>query len=168
MQSGTNSIWQRVRYLVLRGGLPIIYISGGGWLLIHGFSNYQAAVSFRDKTLSTTGIITQTTIQGKLASSGLTAAPPSHISTIQFKTEQGKVAEFRASDICQDYQLNSCDGKGVQVLYASDNPQLAMVKGGFSPIGEIKQEIGWGSFMTLTGIIMLITEYRERFNLTGA
>lgn len=134
----------------------------GGWLLIQGFSNYQVAATFKDKALLTTGIITETTTQSNLASSGLSAAPPSYISTIQFKTEKGEVTQFKADDICYEgFRLNSCDGKDVQVLYASDNPQLAMVKGGSSPMDEVKNHIGWGLFILLGGTRIFMLELRK-------
>ncbi len=157
MQSG-RSIWQRIGDLAFPGGSMIV----GGWLLIHGFSNYQVAVTFKDKALLTTGIITETTTQSNLASSGLSAAPPSYVSTIQFKTEKGEAAQFKAHDICYEgFRLNSCDGKDVQVLYASDNPQLAMVKGGSSPMDKVKQAIGLGLFMLLGGIMISISELKK-------
>ncbi|MBW4580534.1 MAG: DUF3592 domain-containing protein [Tildeniella nuda ZEHNDER 1965/U140] len=168
MQLRRNSIWQRIGYLVFPGGFIILSTSIGVSTLIQSFSNYQAAANFRNKSLSTTGIITETTTQTNTSPSGMAAAP-SYVSTIQFETEQGKIAEFEAYNICQGYQLNLCSGKKVQVLYASDNPELSMIKGGSSPLDRARNNIGLGIFLILGGVMTFIiaaTEYGGRFGPT--
>ena len=100
MQLRRSSIWQRIGYQVFPGVWMIYCISMGVGFLIQGFSDYQAAADFRNKALSTIGIITETTRRQNYTSSGMAAAP-SYISTVQFETEQGEIAEFKAHNICQ-------------------------------------------------------------------
>ncbi len=146
----------------------ILSISMGVGVLIQGLSDYQAATDFGNKALSTIGIITDTTTQANNTPSGM-AAPPSYVSTVQFEAEQGKIAEFKAYNICQGYPLNLCNGKKVQVLYASNNPELAMIKGGSSPLDRARNGIGLGIFLILGGIMTFIIapqEYGGRFGST--
>jgi hypothetical protein len=170
MQLRRNSIWQRIGYLVFLGSATVLPISAGIWLSTQGFSNYQAAANFRSNALLTTGIITETTIQSGGAATNVGGSlPPAYISTIRFETEQGKRAEFKASDICLVEPLNSCNGKRVQVLYAASNPELAMIKGGSSPLDKVRANIGYGIFFILFGLGTLIvapSDYRGQFGST--
>lgn len=153
---------------ILYGGWIVLSSLMGMWLLALGLSNYQAAVDFGKKSVSTTGVITDT--QWRSRTVGGTPIPQTYtiyVSTVQFKTNQGKVIEFEADDICykEPSRPNSCDGKQVQVSYSPDNPQLVMVKGGSSPLDRAKSNIAWGVFMTLFGmgnLINALTEYRGR------
>jgi hypothetical protein len=84
---------------------------------------------------------------------------------------QGKAHQALADDgyseilIRRIITASLCSGRNVQVLYAFDNPQLAMVKGGDSPLDRAENNIGWGIFMVLGGIFTLL-EYSGLFEPT--
>lgn len=161
------SIRERISYLFFPGGYIVLSISLGVWLLILGCSNYQAAATFKNKAVATTGIITGTSNQSRTGSSG--GFPSSYtvkVPTIQFETRQGETIRFTGDD---DFCTKSCLGKKVQIFYASDNPHQAMVKGGSSPLDKVRIQIGLGIFMILAAIVTFIvtlTEYGKRFGST--
>jgi Protein of unknown function (DUF3592) len=164
-----RSLIRERMYLIFAGGIMIVLpVLVGAWLLSVGFSSYRAAADFGSKAISTTGAIVETKSHTYTAPSVSLSAPSSHtyyVYTVQFQTEQGQIAKLETKDICPSRQPSLCNGRKVQVLYAFDNPQLAMVKGGDSPLDKARNNIGWGIFMLLTGIFTFI-EYSGLFGLT--
>lgn len=158
------SIREIISYLVFPGGFIVLNISMGALVLNLGVSNYQAAATFKNKAVATTGIITGTRTISRGSPSGM-AAPPSYVSTIQFETRQGETIRFQDDDLC----TRSCSGKKVQIFYASDNPHQAMVKGGSSPLDRVRGNIGLGIFMLLAGTVTFIdalSKYNRRLGST--
>ncbi|NJL46237.1 MAG: DUF3592 domain-containing protein [Leptolyngbyaceae cyanobacterium SM2_5_2] len=156
--------------MVFPGGAIILSILMGAWVFILGVSSYQAAASFKDKALSTAGIIIGTRTESGGGSIG-GSLPPRYVSTVRFETEKGKIVQFTVDGICQatSFSLHLCNGRKVQVLYASDNPELAMIKRGLSPLDKARSNIGLGIFLILSGVMTFIvapTEYGGRFGPT--
>ncbi len=165
-------IRERIWYFILPGMTIVFIILAGMWLLTVGFSAYPAAADFLNKALLTTGVITKTTTEIYHSPPGLYMASSSHsyyVSTVQFQTEQGQKAEFKANNICQSPHPDLCSGKQVQVLYVFDNPQLSMIKGGDSPLDRARNKIGWGIMTLLGGVFIFkeaLAEYNERLSPT--
>jgi Protein of unknown function (DUF3592) len=158
-------IRERIGYLIFPGGLIVLPVLGGACLLSVGFSSYRAAADFGNKAISTTGVVTETTSHTYTAPSPQTY----DVYTVQFQTEQGQIAKLKTKDICPSRQPSLCNSGKVQVLYAFDNPQLAMIKGGDSPLDKARNEIGLGIFMLLSGVFTFIiapSEYGGRFGPT--
>ena len=152
-------IRERIGYLIFPGGMIVLSVLVGAWLISVGFSSYRAAADFGNKAISTTGVVTETTSHTYTAPSNGTSAPisyPYYVYTVQFQTEQGQIAQLKTKDICPSRQPSLCNSGKVQVLYAFDNPQLAMVKGGDSPLDRARNNIGWGIFMVFGGIFTFI------------
>lgn len=172
-QSSSNSERTEKWFPILCGGWIALSTSMGIGLLAFGLSNYQAAEDFEKTAVSTTGVVTDT--QWKSRTAGGAPIPQTYtvnVSTVRFETNQGKVIEFEADDICykEPSRPDSCNGKAVQVLYTPDNPQLLMVEGGSSPLDKAKSRIGWGVFLILSGIvssIFALTEHRGQLSLRG-
>jgi hypothetical protein len=165
-------IGEIIWYLILPGVMIAFSILLGIYLLTVGFSGYPAAADFWNKALSTTGVITETTKETytiKPSAFSFTSSHTYYASTVRFQTEQGQIAEFKANDICQSPHPDLCSGKQVQVLYAFDNPQLSMIKGGDSPLDRTRTKIGWGIIILLGSVFILVEALpacNERFSPT--
>lgn len=146
----------------------IFYIVCGAILIIQGFLDYPAAADFCNNAIATTGIIVETDEREKCTTSYAISTPPSFpthtscstyfISTIQFKTQQGEITTFESDpDMCINRPNSTpCNGRKVEVFYDSTNPRMAIVKGGTSPLTQVKTRIGMGILMEIFGIIPLI------------
>jgi hypothetical protein len=155
-------ILERIGYLIFPGGMIVLPVLVGAWFISVGFSSYRAAADFGNKAISTTGVVTETTTVTSSGGGSLFSATPPQtydVYTVQFQTK----------DICPIRQPSLCNSRKVQVLYAFDNPQLSMIKGGDSPLDRARSKIGWGIFMLLSGIFTFIiapSEYGGRFGPT--
>jgi Protein of unknown function (DUF3592) len=153
-------IRERMFDLISFGIRIVLPVLGGACLLSVGFSSYRAAADFGNKALSTTGAIVETTSHTYTVptNGSAPASYPYYVYTVQFQTEQGQIAQFKTNDTCRSRQSSLGNGSKVQVLYAFDNPQLAMVKGCDSPLDVARNHIGWGIAILLTGIFTFIED----------
>jgi hypothetical protein len=165
MKPGIDSVWWKLESSILPG-IFILQALFSIWMIFDGWSNYQDAADFGDNAILGVGIITKTVARQSHIVSNYTAFPgrTDYISTVQFKTQEGKTIELDAADLCKHNSIDSCDGTKVQILYAADNPQLSMVESGVNPLVRVKEQIKYGVILLLlsSAIVLIIT--RENRN----
>ena len=154
-----NMIWQTINYIVYPGIPASFCIFFGAFISIRGFSDYQAAANFWNKAILATGTIVGTTLESRTAySGGIPMSYEVNVPTIQFATQQGETITFRGDDdMCAAYlNSNSCNGKEVRIVYDSSNPYQVIVAGSSSPLDRVRYGIGWGMFLMLFGILLIV------------
>lgn len=149
----THSIaLSKVKYIRFLFSLLIyaIFVLVGILLIIGGCLGLQSAINFdENKAVATIGIVTGTTYHTtqNIDSNGHGLPVTTAINTIEFKTKQGEIVEFDEQDFC----FRGCRGEKVEVLYDPDDPYLAMVKGGDSPLCKVVKFIVMGIVFTAGG-----------------
>ncbi|MBW4659781.1 MAG: DUF3592 domain-containing protein [Drouetiella hepatica Uher 2000/2452] len=159
-----SSIWQTIQYLIFPGVPASLCILFGTAVSIRGLSDYQTAGDFWNNAIETRGTIVKTSLESRTASSG--GIPISHavnVSTIQFITQHGEIITFEGDDdMCVDRPNSSlCMGREVEIVYDSSNPHQAIVKGSASPLARLRYGIGWGMFILLSGIVIMVAPTRH-------
>jgi hypothetical protein len=151
MKLKIDSIGQKVADAFL--SIPSICILNaalGTWLIFDGLSNYHTGTDFENKAISSVGIIKTVVTESPVVSGySVVAYRKDYESTVQFKTQEGETIKLEGTNLCHQESLYLCSGEEVQILYASNNPQLFMVKGGVSPMDRAKNKIIVGTVMML-------------------
>ncbi|MBD1848042.1 DUF3592 domain-containing protein [Cyanobacteria bacterium FACHB-63] len=137
--------------------LQCFYIVTGAGMIVYSAGSYQAAANFEYKAVSTVGNISRTIAKTTYSQSFYSSIPhTSYVSTIQFKTSQGKLIAFTVRKACHvNDNPYACDGKEIQVFYDPDDPQLAMIKGGSSPLDGVMTTFWYGLFFVVVGIVSI-------------
>lgn len=124
-----------------------LFVLAGVIFIVAGCGNFPAAVNFGNRAVAITGTVTGTSYHTTYPTeSGLPVRTA--ITTIKFKTKQGKIFEHSAQDFC----TMGCRGRKVEILYDPDAPHIAMVKGGYSPLCQVVQFIVMGIVFTGAGV----------------
>jgi hypothetical protein len=115
-----------------------VFCSAFGVMLLIGFtSHYQSEISFKANAISTTGTIVRTKEEKHNTGTDSGGYVPycggyepvtgktSHISTVEFKTQQSESIEFTTIDACLSQQ--ECNNKTVLVEYIPSAPKQARI-----------------------------------------
>jgi hypothetical protein len=165
MKPRINSAWWKVESFILSGFFALQALLWL-WVIFDGLSNYQDAADFENKAISSVGIITKTIVTESPVVSGysVVAHTKKYESTVQFKTKEDKIIKWESTNLCQQKPSELCDGIKVQILYASDNPQLAMIEGGTSPSDRAMDKIKLGIILLLLSSVTIFIAIRENRN----
>jgi hypothetical protein len=165
MKSARNSIEEKIYGCVPQLVVEIGVVAIGAASIIHACLNFQAAASFWNNAIATTGTIVRTRFETITTSSGGTGVPNTtsfYISTIRFKTLQREIIKFESDpDMCvSGSDSGPCEGRKVEIVYNSRNPHQAIVKGSASPLVRVLTQIGISMFFVIF-TIMIMKESEE-------